>query len=159
MTVCSVSFNRLHKHTFLLHLPLTAHRGCSSFSISQAVRYSMCALVLIKHYCLRTICMQMNKAAPSVVTYLQICLLCSLTIMIQYTCCCHSARYECASMHEWDSMNVRFDSMRQGVFIKGGCSWHCFLISSSPNCCVPPISHSDATQWYQPPPPCYNTRL
>lgn len=93
----------------------------------------------------------MNKAAQSVVTYLPICLWCSLTIMTQYTCCCHSARYECTSMHEGESMNVRSDSMRQGIFIKGGCSWHSSLISSSPNCCMPAISHSDATQWYQAP--------
>lgn len=131
----------------------TAHAGCAqsrprvtSFSGSQCT--CMCFFLFLflqpgTSHALQWFVMRVAR--------FNLCTLFCCTIKTQRLCCtvaCAAAVKSCG-VDAFPRLNVRSSSVRRSVFIKGG------LLSALPldlsfhsNCCVPAVSHGDATQWY-----------
>lgn len=149
-------------HAFpTVHMFSTAHAGCAqlnprvtSFSGSQCACMCLLLLLVFVLFFLQPGTSHALQWFATCVARLNWCTLLCCTIKTQGPRLYCSARLLLSSRAAWmrfppPRLNVRSSSVRRSVFIKRG------LLSALPldpsfhsNCCVPAVSHGDATQRY-----------
>lgn len=124
MSVLLFSVNSTHSYC-----PVLVPQGRCTF-LTQAAQRSVYTLVfpeISKHKCIR---MQMNKAALFVIAYLQMrvsfsCAMKDSVLLLNWAVWIH--------FHAWlRGYQCKIEQHETSIFIKGGRSWRCLLISSSP---------------------------